>query len=102
MRYYFNGSGYTVSFSEMDASDFSESWPCSSVEGKGAFGFDGAGNLIDAEGAALEGDGDDWLSFSQDCRKYGEPKFRRDLRRKAKLTSPVPIISQSQLKGVNL
>lgn len=78
MRYYFNGSGFTVSFNAQDSRDFGEDWPCSTVEGKGFFGFTANDDLIDAGGSALGGDGDDWLAFSRDCQKYGEPKFKKD------------------------
>lgn len=83
MRYYFNGFGYTVGFSHQDSQEFSRAWPCSSVEGKGSFSFEPGGDLVDATGAALEGDGQEWLAFGQDCQKYGEPKFKRDARKVA-------------------
>lgn len=83
MRYYFNGSGYTVGFNHRDSQEFSESWPCSSVEGKGSFSFEPCGDLVDTEGAAATGDGSDWLAFSQDCKEYGELKFKRDSRKVA-------------------
>jgi hypothetical protein len=83
MRYYFNGSGFTVGFNHQDSRDFSESWPCSSVEGKGSFSFAAGGDLVDAEGAAATGDGSDWQAFSEDCKTYGELKFKRDAGKEA-------------------
>ena len=83
MRYYFNGSGFTVGFNHQDSRNFSESWPCSSVEGKGSFSFEPCGDLVDAEGAALEGSGDEWVAFREDCKAYGELKFKRDSRKVA-------------------
>lgn len=77
MRVYNNGCFYTVAYNEQDARDFSESWPCSTVEGKGAFQFDKSnGDLVDATGTAAQNDGPDWLAFSQDCQSYGETRLK--------------------------
>ena len=83
MRYYFNQSAYTVLFNHQDSRLFAEQWPCSSVEGKGSFTFAVDGDVIDADGAALEGSGDDWAAFREDCKTYGELKFKRDSRKVA-------------------
>lgn len=79
MRCYFNGvtGGFTVSYTEDDADNFSYSWPGSSVEGRGFFAFAPGGDLIDAGGSALEGDGHDWLAFAEDCKNYGMPRFEK-------------------------
>lgn len=74
MRYYNNGSGFTVGYSRADAEQFSRRWPCSTVRGSGSFAFDAGGNLVDATGSALKGDGGDWLAFCEDCQQYGERK----------------------------
>jgi len=83
MRYYFNESGYTVGFNHQDSRAFSESWPCSTVEGKGSFSFTPCGDLVDTDGSAAVNDGSDWQAFSEDCRTYGELKFKRDSRKVA-------------------
>jgi len=46
MRTYDNGDGFTVTYSERDAAEWSERWPCSTVEGSGSFSFNGAGDLV--------------------------------------------------------
>lgn len=72
MKTHDNGSILTVSFNDDDTRDFSDSWPCSTVRGKGSFQFQKSnGDLVDATGAALKGDGSDWLAFSQDCQEWG-------------------------------
>lgn len=71
-----NGSLFTVTYNRQDCADFSRSWPCSTVKGRGAFVFDKRnGDLCDAEGSALKGDGSDWQAFSEDCRTYGENRL---------------------------
>lgn len=73
MRTYDNGysCGFTVTFSERDSQEFSESWPCSTVHGKGSFSFAANGDLIDLTGSAETNDGDDWAAFSKDCQVWG-------------------------------
>ena len=78
MRYYYNGAGYTVTYNERDSSDFAGNWPCSTVEGKGYWSFGNNGDLVDSSGS--NGDGPDWLVFSQDCKNYGWSKFEKDQR----------------------
>jgi hypothetical protein len=71
-----NGSFFTVSYSKTDCDDFSRTWPCSTVRGRGAFVFDKRnGDLVDVEGSALKGDGPDWLAFSHDCQVYGQARL---------------------------
>lgn len=77
MRCYYNGCGFTVSYNEGDADDFASEWPCSTVSGKGSFAFESNGDLIDCEGTANDGDGADWLAFSDDCQKYGQPRYEK-------------------------
>lgn len=72
MRYYDNGSGFTVSYSRIDADNFRASWPCSTVTGRGSFSFEDNGDLVDASGTASTHDGADWAAFSHDCQEYGE------------------------------
>lgn len=77
MRAYDNGAFFTVTFSISDACDFSDRWPCSTVRGRGSFQFDKRnGDLVDATGAAVTGDGPDWVAFSEDCRRYGERRLK--------------------------
>ena len=73
MRYYNQGSGFRVSFSARDAKDFSDSWPCSTVEGPGWFEYDSGGDFVDR--SEWE-DGEEWAAFSADCQAYGESKHR--------------------------
>ncbi len=76
MRAYDNGCFYTVSYSALDAEEFSSKWPCSTVRGKGSFQYDKRnGDLVDATGSASRKDGDDWLAFSHDCQKYGQRRL---------------------------
>jgi hypothetical protein len=76
MRTHDNGSGFTVGFNESDTEDFSDSWPCSAVRGKGYFSFDNNGDLVDIvaeyEGETINADGDDWVAFAKECQAYGE------------------------------
>jgi len=73
MKTYDNGkAGFTVTFSEQDSEEFSASWPCSTVSGKGSFSFAENGDLVKVTGSAETGDGDDWAAFSHDCRIWGE------------------------------
>ncbi len=88
MRTYDNGSGFTVCFNENDASDFSQLWPCSTVEGKGSFSFQENGDLIDASGAALHCDGHDWSAFAEDCKKFGFDHIGKLRKRNCKVTTP--------------
>ena len=74
MRYYDNGSGFTVGYTSRDADNFSRRWPCSTVEGSGSFSFDARGNLVGVSGTARECDGWDWVAFSQDCQAYGRSR----------------------------
>lgn len=77
MKLYNNGSFFTVSFNEDDAREFSYSWPCSTVRGKGSFQFQKSnGDLVDASGSALKGDGSDWLAFSHDCQEWGNRELK--------------------------
>ena len=71
MRTYDNGTGFTVCYGRHDATAFTGRWPCSTVEGRGSYQFDGSGNLIDVGGTAARNDGPDWLAFSRDCHAYG-------------------------------
>lgn len=72
MKTYDNGSLFTVAFDHGDTEEFSDQWPCSTVRGKGSFQFEKRyGDLVDATGAALHGDGPDWLAFSHDCQTWG-------------------------------
>ena len=71
MKTHDNGCGFTVCYSRDDADRFARGWPCSTVQGRGSFQFDGTGNLIDVGGSAEHHDGPDWLAFSQDCYRYG-------------------------------
>jgi len=90
MRVYDNGCGFTVSFSETDADEFSCSWPCSTVNGPGWFAYDDNGDLTDCGGKADHGDGEDWWAFSNDCREYGAKRIgalRRRHARQAKKAS---------------
>lgn len=76
MRTYDNGCFYTVSYSARDAENFSDQWPCSTVEGAGSFQYDKrTGDLVDATGSASRGDGNDWLAFSHDCQRYGQRRL---------------------------
>lgn len=59
MRTFDNGRGFTVCYDHDDANTFAASWPCSTVEGRGAFTFGDNGALIDAEGSAEHNDGPD-------------------------------------------
>lgn len=88
MRAYDNGSYFTVSYSADDARAFRSEWPVSSVRGKGAWEFSKSGDLVGAEGSASEGDGSDWLAFSQDCEAYGRAALAK--RRPAKKTMKNP------------
>ena len=72
VKYHDNGAGFTVSYTSADAEKFSSTWPCSTVQGRGFFGFGKNGDLIDAGGTALRGDGLDWLAFADDCKDFGE------------------------------
>lgn len=87
MKLHDNGSLFTVSFNEDDTREFSYSWPCSTVCGKGSFQFEKRnGDLVDATGAALRGDGSDWLAFSNDCKEWAQralelQEARRELRK---------------------
>lgn len=77
MKLYNNGSLFTVSFNEDDTREFSYSWPCSTVRGKGSFQFEKRnGDLVDASGSALKGDGPDWLAFSHDCQEWGNRELK--------------------------
>lgn len=71
MKTFDNTCGFSVCFSRDDADRFAERWPCSTVQGRGSFRFDGNGDLIDVGGSAEHNDGPDWLAFSQDCCRYG-------------------------------
>ena len=71
MRYFNQGSGYRVSFSQRDADNFAKRWPCCTVQGPGWFGFAANGDLVDRGGPFVDADGDDWVAFSQDCQEYG-------------------------------
>lgn len=83
MRAYDNGSFFTVSYSAADASEFRSQWPGSSVRGAGSWEFDKRnGDLVGANGSAAEGDGSDWLAFSEDCQKYGEKALAAKRKRK--------------------
>jgi hypothetical protein len=75
MKAYDNGSLFTVSYNRSDCDEFSKTWPCSTVKGRGAFVFTKDGDLCDAEGSALKGDGSDWLAFSEDCKIYGQVRL---------------------------
>jgi hypothetical protein len=76
MKAYDNGALFTVSYNQNDCTEFSRLWPCSTVKGRGAFVFNKSnGDLCDAEGTALKGNGSDWLAFSHDCQKYGEVRL---------------------------
>lgn len=73
MRLHDNGSFFTVTFNQDDTRDFSDTWPCSTVRGKGSWQFQKSnGDLVDATGAASRNDGPDWLAFSQDCQQWGK------------------------------
>jgi hypothetical protein len=85
MRYYNNGSGFTVSYTDSDADDFSYGWPGSSVDGKGFFEFASNGDLVGCGGSASDLDGVDWSAFAEDCKNYGIPKYTRDCRKQKRL-----------------
>lgn len=77
MRCYDNGDLFTVTYNANDCQKFNSQWPCSTVKGKGSFQFDKRnGDLVDATGTALTGDGSEWLAFSQDCQAYGMKKLK--------------------------
>ena len=96
MRCYYNGSGFTVSFNEDDAADFSGNWPASSVDGRGSFSFDSGGDLISTSGAAEANDGADWAVFAERCREYGMPRYEKrrlaELRRAQRVSGAVKVI----------
>lgn len=76
MKAYDNGAFFTVTFNQSDCDDFSRTWPCSSVRGRGSFQFHKSGDLVDATGAAARGEnGSDWLAFSEDCQIYGQHRL---------------------------
>lgn len=77
MRVYDNGSLFTVTFTENDTRKFSAAWgACCPVKGRGSFQFDKKnGDLADATGAAMRGDGYEWRAFSEDCQNWGEEKL---------------------------
>ena len=75
MKAYDNGCFFTVSYTPSDCAEFSRSWPCSTVRGRGAFVFQANGDICDAEGTAAKNDGTDWLAFSEDCRVYGQTRL---------------------------
>jgi hypothetical protein len=89
MRAYDNGSYFTVSYSADDARAFRSEWPGSSVRGKGAWEFSKSGDLVGAEGSASEGDGSDWLAFSQDCEAYGRAALAKRRPAKKAMKNPV-------------
>ena len=82
MKYFFNGSAFSVCFSRDDAEQFASRWPCSTVQGRGSFQFARNGDIIDVDGEAQDHDGPDWLAFAQDCCAYGMPKFVKDAKRR--------------------
>lgn len=82
MRYFYNGSAYTVAYSRDDAEAFASQWPCSTVKGRGSFQFASNGDLINVGGTAASNDGEDWAVFSRDCQAYGAPKYAKDSRRR--------------------
>lgn len=84
MRCYYTVSGFTVSFNENDTNNFSSSWPCSNVTGKGAFAFDKNGDLVDIFGVSDIND-EAWLAFIENCQEYGKPIF--DKRHKKQLSN---------------
>lgn len=98
MRCYYNGAGFTVSFNDLDASNFDSKWPASSVEGSGSFVFDSNGDVVDRTGSALGPtcEGDDWEAFSADCRSYGMPRYEKRraaaLRRAQRVSAAVKVI----------
>lgn len=94
MRCYYNGAGFTVSFNDLDASNFACNWPASSVEGSGSFVFDSSGDVVDRTGSS--GEGDDWEAFAADCRSYGMPRYEKRrasaLRRAKRVSAAVNVI----------
>ncbi len=76
MRFADHGSTFVVRFSADDTSRFASRWPGSTVQGDGWYEFNASdGALVGAGGAAVDGDGPDWLVFSEDCRAYGRRRF---------------------------
>lgn len=77
MRFYYNGAGFTVSFSERDTADFGSRYPASQVSGKGFVEFNSRGDIEGCGGSVVEACGFAWAAFMEDCKKYGLPRYTR-------------------------
>ena len=71
MRYFNNGSGFTVAFTSDEAWHFARRWPGADIEGPGWFAFDEKGDLIDRGGRGTRRDSDALAAFAEDCGEYG-------------------------------
>jgi len=71
MKYYNNGSGFSVRCSKQDVQHFNRLWPCSSLPTRSiTFGFDTQGNLVDIW--PLNGiDGPEAVALSNDAYTFG-------------------------------
>ena len=98
MRYYDNGSGFTVSFTSADAEDLADFWPCSTVKGKGHFAFADNGDLVDMSPVS-DSDGPDWVAFSQDCHKWGLRKRTEAKAKKINVGSETDVFQDMVLKN---
>jgi len=74
MRFYDNGSFYSVSVSSSEIESFNRRWPCSILRGRYWFQFDKRnGDLVDMTGY---GDGPEVLALSQDAQKFGMERLQ--------------------------
>ena len=75
MRFYDNGSGYSVTVTRREVEDFARRWPCCSLPRHAiTFCFDKrSGDLVDIlpERIAHKVDGPEALALSNDAQAYG-------------------------------
>jgi hypothetical protein len=78
MRYYDNGSLYTVTVSEREVYDFASRWPCFGPRRAMWFQFDKkSGDLIDMGGDPNQDcDQSGVLALSKDAQHYGESRIK--------------------------
>ena len=80
MRFYDNGSGYSVTVTRREVEDFVSRWPCCSLPRRAiTFCFDKSnGDLVDIlpESISHKVDGPESLALSQDAQAYGVKRLR--------------------------
>lgn len=73
MRVHKLGSGFAVTVSASEVSEWNRCWPCSTLRGSQRFEFDSTGDMVDRSG---NGDGEEAVALSQDAQAYGMARLK--------------------------